>query len=44
MFVLTETAKVVQNSDDSVALGIVLGIIAAVCIILLVFAIVDWRK
>ena len=43
MFVLTETAKAVQNSDSAVV-GIVLGIIAAVCIVLLVVAIVDWIR
>lgn len=47
MFVLTETAKAVQNSDSAVLgtiLGIILGIIAAVFIVLLVRAIADWRR
>lgn len=43
MFVLTETAKAVQNSDSAVV-GTILGIIAAVCIVLLVVAIVDWMR
>lgn len=40
MFVLNETAKAVQNSDSAI-IGPLLGIGAVVCIVLLVWSIVD---
>lgn len=40
MFVLTETVKTLQNSD-STGIGLFLCIVAAVCIVLLVWGIVD---
>jgi len=43
MFVLTETYKAVQNSD-SAFIGPLLGIVAVVCIVLLVWSIVDGRR
>lgn len=43
MFVLTETAKAVQNSDSAV-LEILLGSILAVCIGLLVGVIVEGKR
>ena len=43
MFVLTETAKAIQNNDSAVVVTI-LGIIFAVCLVLLVLAIVDVRR
>jgi hypothetical protein len=43
MFVLTETFKAVQNSD-SVVTVVLLGIVAVVCFVLLVWSIVDGRR
>jgi hypothetical protein len=42
MFVLTETYKAVQNSDSPI-IALLLGIGAVVCIVLLVWSIVDGR-
>lgn len=43
MFVLTETAKAVQNSDSEV-LGIILGIGLLVCVVMFVYGIVYTRR
>ena len=43
MFILTETYKAVQNSDSAV-IGPLIGITAAVCLVLLVCVVVDGMK